>query len=204
MASINTVDYEEIPRRAKEIRAYGQDINKLMLNAYKDVQNMKNDWYGQRYNLIVDQFNSLAVDVNKLLKLVVGDLPYTLEVVANNYAQADTGTNVTTAQNTAPTNIAAIPRSTEEGLRFISTNVSEAKTRVEREFNESIEKMNLIGTAFGKIVWSSQAATEFSEDFSTLKANIIGAFNGIRVMFDKLVKEAIADIEKAESANSVS
>lgn len=204
MAKISTVDYNEIPKRAREIRAYGQDINKLMVNAYKDVQNMKKDWYGQRYNTIVDQFNTLSVNVNKLLKLVVGDLPYALETVANNYAQADAGTNVTIAQNTAPQNVTSIPRSTEVGMKFITANVNETKNRVEKQFNDAVGKMNQIGVTFNKITWSSEAATEFKDDFNALKTNISESFNSIKAMFNKLVKEAMADIEKAEKANTVS
>lgn len=204
MAKINTVDYNDIPKKAKEIRTYGQDINKLMVNAYKDVQNMKKDWYGKRYNTLVDQFNSLTADVNKLLKLVVGDLPYMLETVANNYSQADTGNNATTAQNTAPTKISNLPKSTEVGMRFISSSVTTTKSKVEKAFNDAVSKMNSIGTTFNKITWTSDAATTFKQDFTKLKNNITASFNSIKTAFNKLVKEATADIEKAEKSNTVS
>ena len=50
MAKIQNVDYEAMPKQAKQMRSYGQQLNTQMTNAYKSIEDMHSSWYGKRYN----------------------------------------------------------------------------------------------------------------------------------------------------------
>ena len=105
MARIMNVDYEAIPGKAQQMRSQGEELNTELTTAYQSITDMHNAWYGKRYNELVKSFNNIIPQINEMLQLVVGDIPFALETVANNYSQADKGSNVTSANNTAPKKI---------------------------------------------------------------------------------------------------
>ena len=204
MAKIQNVDYEQIPRQASQMRTEGQALNKELTTAYTNITNMHSIWYGQRYNALVKEFNKIIPDINELLKLVVGEFPYALEVIANNYSQADKGANVTSAQNTAPNNISDIPLSSDEGMRFLTSEVQNVQNQVSTNFDNAKEKMNTIESIYNQIQWESEASQAFKAKFTKLKSQIISSFENIKSQFTKLMTQTQQDIQSAETSNTVS
>lgn len=203
MAKIMNVDYMEIPTQAKQMRNYGKELNTEITNAYNSIANMHNSWYGQRYNALVVEFNKMIPQINELLELVVGDIPYTLEVIANNYSQADRGQNVTSAVKEAPKKIVNISTSNDVGMKFVTSEVQTTQKNVENNLKKAVEKMNTIERTFGTIKWSSEAAEAFKTKFTSLKNNIVKAFQDIQSQFTKLMNQTQQDIQSTESANTV-
>lgn len=204
MAKIQTVDYEKIPNQAKQMRTYGKDLNTQMTNAYKSIADMHSYWYGKRYNELVKKFNNITSQINEMLTLVVTDIPYQLEIVANNYSQADRGQNATTASKELPKKIQNITVSNDVGMKFITDNVQQTQTNVMKNFKNAKDKMSQIETEYGKITWSSEASDAFKTKFKKLKTNIVSSFESIETEFKNLMQQAQDDVQKAESANTVS
>ncbi len=203
MAKIQTVDYMAIPGQAAQIRSEGQALNREISNAYKEITQMHSSWYGKRYNELVKAFNSMIPQLNEMLVLVVGEIPFALEKVANNYSQADQGTNAGSATNTAPLKVADIPISSDVGMRFLTENVTNVKTNVSNNFKNAKSKMNSIESIYGKITWQSEAADTFRQKFTTLKNNIVSSFESIETKFTQLMQQALTDVQSAESSNTV-
>ena len=203
MANISNVDYESIPGQAAQMRTYGQELNTEITTAYKSVDDMRNSWYGKRYNSLIKEFNGITDKLNELLELVVGEIPYALETIANNYSQADCGSNVVRAQNTAPNKIANISESTAVGLKFITTEVAAVQSSVSTNFDNAKGKMDTIETAYNAIAWESEASEAFRTKFVKLKADIVAAFDNIKTQFGTLMTQAQDDIQSAETSNTV-
>lgn len=203
MAKIQTVDYAAIPDQAKQMRNYGKELNDEMTNAYKSIADMHNSWYGKRYNELVDQFNNMKSQIDDMLKLVVTDIPSTLEKVANNYSKADQGKNVTSVNNEAPKKIQNISVHNDVGMRFITSSVQETQSNVDKNFKTAVGKMNQIESVYNRITWTSDAATAFEAKFNTLKKNITESFDNITRQFKELMSQTIDDIDAAEKANTV-
>ena len=205
MPKISNVDYEAIPGQARQMRSYGQDLNTEITNAYKSIENMHNAWYGKRYAELVKGFNKMVTDINELLKLVVEEIPYSLETVANNYSQADQGKNTVSANKTAPKKVTQLDtHSGDVGLKFMSTEVTSVKNSVSANFSNAKAKMNSIESEYNKIKWQSEAATAFRTKFTKLKQKITNSFDEIEKQFTKLMSQAESDMEKTEKANTVS
>ena len=85
MAKIQTVDYEAIPQKASNMRDLGMQLNNELKTAYQSIADMHNSWYGKRYCSLALDFNAMTPSLNEMLNLVVGEIPYALETVANNY-----------------------------------------------------------------------------------------------------------------------
>ena len=203
MAKIENVNYEAMPSQAQQMKAYGQDLNAELTNAYKSIEGMHASWYGQRYNALVKEFNEMIPQLNALLQLVVGEIPFALETIANNYSRADRGTTVTSAEKVAPNNIAELAVPSDVGMKFITEEVEAVRENVSANLKNSIDKMNSIETIHSQIQWSGEAAEAFATKFRKMKADIIAAFDNINTSFVKLMQQTQEDIQAAESANTI-
>ena len=203
MAKIMTVDYEAIPGQASQMRSLGQTLNAELTNAYASITDMHAHWYGKRYNSLVQIFNNLIPQLDELLELVVGEIPFTLETIANNYSQADRGSNATSANKTAPNKIATIPISNDVGMRFLTQEVVAVQQSVSKNFKNSVDNMNAIENVYNGVTWQSEAADAFRARFQKLKSEIIASFEDINAQFTSLMTQTQEDIQNTESANTV-
>ena len=203
MAKIMNVDYEAIPAQASRIRSLGEDLNSQITTAYSRIQGMHKYWYGKRYNALVEEFNKIIPQINELLNLVVGEIPFALETIANNYSQADKGANVTSAQKTAPNRIADIPIHNDVGMRFITGDVQNIQSQVSANIDNATAKMNAIESIYGQIQWQSEAADAFRSTFTRLKNEIVSSFENIKSQFTKLMTQTQQDVQSAETSNTV-
>lgn len=204
MAKIQSVDYLDLPKKARDMRQKGQKLNSEMTNAYKLIDDMHKDWYGKRYNSLLTEFNNLTPQINEMLKLVVTDIPFAIETVANNYSQADRGQNAGSAQQTSCKKISNIATKNDTGMKFITSSVENTKKQVETKFKNAKTAMNEINSIFSKVNWNSEAATAFKTKFSKLKQNIDTSLDNILHSFTTLMQQAANDIASAEKANTVS
>ena len=203
MAKIDHVDYEAMPRQAKAMREYALELNNELRTAYSNVGEMHNSWYGVRYNELVKDFNELIPQVNDLLKLVVTEIPFAVETIANNYAQADKGQNVTSAEETSANNIENLPITNDVGMRFMTAEVANTQRSVSEKLDASKELMNKIEAEYNRVEWQSEASESFKARFNKLKNDILMAFDNINNEFSKLMTQTQQDIETTEKANTV-
>ena len=203
MARIDHVDYEAMPRQAKAMREYALELNSELRAAYTNIGEMHNSWYGVRYNELVKDFNELIPQVNDLLKLVVTEIPFAVETIANNYAQADKGQNVTSAEETSANNIENLPITNDVGMRFMTSDVANTQRNVSAKFDSSKELMNKIESEYNRVDWQSEASESFKARFEKLKNDILSAFDNINNEFSKLMTQTQEDIENTEKSNTV-
>ena len=203
MANIIKVDYEAIPRQTMSMRTHGKELNAELTNAYKSIEEMHRSWFGQRYNSLVVEFNKIIPSINELLSLVVDEIPFTLDTVANNYALADRGAGVTKAAKELPQKIADINMPSDIGMGFITSEVEDVQQSVSRNFQNARDKMNLIETEYGKITWQSEAADAFKARFQKLKTEISNSFDNLNTQFTNLMNATKEDMQKTENANTL-
>ncbi len=203
MANIQNVDYEALPGQAAQMRNHGQELNNELTMAYQKITDMHAVWYGIRYNSLVKEFNKIIPQINDLLNLVVGEIPFALETIANNYAQADKGANVTSAQKTQPNRIMDIAIRSDIGMRFITGEVEQIQTQVTSNLNDAKAKMDAIEATYAQIQWQSEASDAFRSTFTRLKSQIVASFENIKSQFTKLMTQTQQDIQSAETSNTV-
>ena len=201
MARIDHVDYEAMPRQAKAMREYALELNSELRAAYTNIGEMHNSWYGVRYNELVKDFNELIPQINDLLKLVVTEIPFAVETVANNYAQADKGQNVTSAEETSANNIENLPITNDVGMRFMTSDVANTQRNVSAKFDSSKELMNKIESEYNRVDWQSEASESFKARFEKLKNDILSAFDNINNEFSKLMTSLDMKEQKQYSIN---
>ena len=189
--------------KQKAMREYALELNNELRTAYSNVGEMHNSWYGVRYNELVKDFNELIPQVNDLLKLVVTEIPFAVETIANNYAQADKGQNVTSAEETSANNIENLPITNDVGMRFMTAEVANTQRSVSEKFDASKELMNKIEAEYNRVEWQSEASESFKARFNKLKNDILMAFDNINNEFSKLMTQTQQDIETTEKANTV-
>ena len=204
MAKVEYVDYKDLATKAKDIRSHAETLNKELLTAYKSVIDMHRNWYGVRYNELAKDFNELAPAIDEILKITVTEIPFALETVANNFSQADTGSNTTSAQQTQPTKMENIPTPSDVGMRFLTNEVTATKESVRNNFRNAVTELDTIESTYNKISWKSESADAFRAKFTKLKAQITNEIETINSQFDKLMKQTLDDIQTTENKNTVS
>lgn len=203
MAKINSVDYMGIPPLTNSMRGSGRELNSEMTSAYASIAEMHNSWYGKRYNELVKAFNELAPQLNEILALTIGQIPFTLDQIANNYSQTDSGSKITDAINEAPKRIADIAISNDVGMRFITEDVQTVRNKVSKNFKNAKDIMNVIENTYKSMNWDSEAASAFRNRFNQLKADIVKSFDEIEHSFVVLMNQTMEDMHYTEGANTI-
>ena len=207
MARIMNVDYEAIPGQAQQMRSLGQELNSELTTAYQSIADMHNAWYGKRYNELVKSFNNIIPQINEMLQLVVGDIPFSLESIANNYSQTEDGYNITSAQQTAPSKVSELgpySEGAEDKMRYISADVETTKNQIVSDFDNAKSKMEAIKSVYDQTPWDGDASEAYSSTLTRLKNEIITSFENITTQFTNLMNQAEADVNAAETGNTVS
>ncbi len=204
MNKIIKVDYEGIPKQANQIRENGEEINNLFINIYNQISEMNNYWYGKRYNTLAKEFNDIINTVNELLKLIVGEIPYALECVANNYSQADQDINVVNAKNKVPKTIETINIINKgDELRFMSDQVNTIKEKILSNLQKIGDKMNSINSQYANLRWNSEIADAFKNKLQKISSDVNSAISTMKSEFNSLVTQAQTNMQSAENNNMV-
>ena len=204
MSKVEYVDYKDLAIKAKDIRNHAKELNEQFTKIYQEIITMHQAWYGKRYNELAKDFNELAPTVNEMLKLTYGEIPFALETIANNFSQADTGSNTTSAQETPETKMPNVPSPNDVGMRFMEVQVRDTKTKVVAGFKASNEKIKEIESTYNKISWKSESSEAFRAKFTKLKNEITKEIDQINTQFDKLMEQAMEDLRITEQKNTVS
>lgn len=203
MAKVDQAQIDQFPGIASKIRSFGQELNSEFVTAYKSVIAMNADWYGQRYADLATEFNNLTKTLDDMFTLVVTEVPFNLETVANNYSNWDTGQNVCTAQQATIINTPTIEPSSATGIRFITESVTSTQSSVSANFDKASGCMNSIEQVLKSITWESESARVFKDKFDQMKKNIDEAIKQIKDSFGKSIKTTVEEMEAAETANTI-
>lgn len=204
MAKVEYVDYKDLAVKAKDIRSHAETLNKELTTAYKSIIDMHKAWYGNRYNELAKDFNELAPSIDEMLKITVTEIPFALETVANNFSQADSGVNATSAQQTQSLKMENVPTPNDIGMRFITEEVTTIKESVKNNLKNAVTEMDSIESTYNKISWKSESSEAFRVKFTKLKSQITEEIETINAQFDKLMKQTLDDIQTTENKNTVS
>ena len=203
MSKVEYVDYRDLAVKAKDIRNHAKGLNEQCTKIYQEIINMHQSWYGKRYNELAKDFNELAPSINEMLKLTYGEIPFALETIANNFSQADTGANTTSAQQTQEAKMPNVPTPNDVGMRFMEVQVKDTKTKVVQGFKNANEKMKAIETTYNKISWKSESSEAFRAKFTKLKNQITKEIDQLNSQFDKLMNQTMEDVRTTEKKNTV-
>lgn len=203
---IEEVDYKKLPGYASEMRKEGVNLNTQLTNAYTKMGTMSKDWYGVRYDALVDECNKIVPQINEMLNLVIDTIPFTLQTIANNYAKVDGGSTAA-ATNQKAKNITNVKKSGKTTMRFVEASVSSDKSNIFGDFRNAQDKMTAIEQIFNskiKNAWKSDASNQYAKKFATLKNEVSTSISNIQKSFDQLMQQALDDMKKTEQANTVS
>ena len=207
-AHIESVDYLALPGRAQELANTGVDpINTGFQEVFNELENMHQDWYGQKYHTLVAAFNQIIPSIHELLTLIIVDIPSAMNQVAKNYALAD-GVQPAGFQEEGVRFIQELNTTNNDvGLRFKSEAVLNFKDKMLNRLNTIINSdLNQYENIFLNVrthEWQSDAAEAFGTKLSSIKNDLIHSVQDISTLFDNLIAQSQEDIEAAESANTV-
>ncbi len=202
MSSPLRIDYESIPNQANKIRNTALEINDRILDVYKQVADMHAHWYGKRYNELVSKFNELAPQFNKFLEVIVSQIPYMFDAIANDFSGIDIQQNVATARKKGYKSIQEIQIFNDVGMRYLQSEVDPYQTEIVSDFRSAKELMDSMQKTVEQIILQCDGADEFRSQFRNLVSSFKQVLDNVESQFVELMNKDRAQIEKAEKLNT--
>lgn len=196
------IDYENIPTQSNSIRNYAKEINMHLINIYRKVSEMHIYWYGKRYNELVAKFNELVPKLNQFLDVIVTEVPYIFETIANNFSEVDIQQNVSVPQKESVKRLQEIEIIDDVGMRYQSNDIEKIKREIEKELINTKETMNIMNKTVEKIELECCDAQEFRGQLNKLSYSFEYVLNMIQTQFVELMNKDRELIEKAEKSNT--
>ena len=197
------IDYERIPEQSKNIRGLAREINNKLLKAYSKIAEMHVCWYGKRYNELVIKFNELVPQFNQFLDVIVGEVPYMFERIANSISDIDIQQNVAVPQKESVQKIQILPVINDVGVRYISNEVEELNVSIVEILQEAEDTMEGIKRIVEQIGLECDGASEFKSQFTRLSEAFQYTINNVEKQFGELMKQDKELMETAEKKNQV-
>ena len=201
MGSQIEIDYENIPAQSKNIRGLAREINNKLLNVYGKIAEMHVCWYGKRYNELVTNFNELVPQFNQFVDVIVGEVPYMFEKIANSISDVDVKYNVAVPQRESVQKIQLLPVIDDVGMRYISAEVDEININVVKLLQDAEDTMEGIKRIVEQINIDCDGSAEFKNQFSRLSDAFQYTINNVEKQFSELMKQDKELIETAEKKN---
>lgn len=196
------VGYLSMAKESKRIRTYAREFNNELELMYNSIIEMNKSWNGVRYNNFVNKFNTkIKNTLNGYTEFIVCKVPYTLERIANVFANADGVGNTTSAELSNYKKLPIIPLHDDNELKFIESDVIEQQEAFSKHLINAICKVEEIDIAYKKILWKSDGAKLFYGHFIKRKNEIIRELNNLNDIFTKEMANVRDDYNKSEKAN---
>lgn len=202
MSSEVRIDYENIPSQSGNIRNTALELNGRLTAVYKKVTEMHAHWYGKRYNELVTKFNELVPQLNQFLEVIVAEVPYMFEGIANNFSEVDIQQNIATARKESYKKIEEIPVIDDVGMRYIQEEVANVQTEILSDFASAKELMDSMQKTVQQIVLECDGADEFRSQFRTLTNAFKQVLDNVEAQFTELMNKDREAIETAEKSNT--
>lgn len=196
------IDYESMPAQSKSIRNSAVELNNRILEVYRKIAEMHVCWYGERYNELVTKFNVLVPQLNQFLNVIVGEVPYMFEQIANTISDVDIQQNVAVPQKDSIQKLNELPIIDDVGMRYISKEVDEISTSIMQLLQQAGDIMEGIKRTVDNISLECEGSAEFKNGFAGLNNAFQFVIGNVETQFTELMKADREIMEKAEKENS--
>lgn len=197
------VDYENMPNQSNNIRNIALEINNKLLYIYQKVSEMHTHWYGKRYNELVTRFNELAPQLNQFLEVIVSEVPYIFEEIANKFSEIDIQQKVGTERKESYQKIEEITIINDIGMKYSQNEVATYQAEIITAIQSTKELMDSMQNVEEQIILQCDGADEFRTQFKTLANSFKQVLDNVEKQFRELMDKDRELIENAEKNNTI-
>ena len=202
---INSVNHGNMDQKAKEMRQKALEMNTNLAKAYEIMQKLHadNNWKGNRYNIVSAAFNKQVDCLNSILISTVTDIPFAIEVAANNYSSAD-GTGRPHDEIKKPINsIKKIETNEEDEVTYIPDVVHQAQETINEYINQAKKDLEEIIRLYDEVNWKTEGASiTFKNSLNDSREKIDEALNEVIVTINEQVNNLDRSLEETDKTGS--
>ena len=203
---INSVNHGNMDQKAKEMRQKALEMNTNLAKAYEIMQKLHadNNWKGNRYNIVSAAFNKQVDCLNSILTSTVTDIPFAIEVAANNYSSAD-GTGrphdeikkpINSIQKLSETNKADV-------MTYIPDAVHQAQATINDYINQAKRDLEEIIRIYGEVNWKTEGASiAFKNSLNDSKEKIDAALKEVTAIINEQIDNLDRSVEETDKTGS--
>lgn len=161
---------------------------------------MKDYWYGERYQKIVEIWNETIPMINGQLQ-VLADVAKTMSSMLKNFTMADTDTmNVV---HVTPKKLTPINKKTDTNIKIDQVKLAETNKAVLKNISlakASIEKIINIGK---RADWKSPAVDTLNSTLESIHKNLTGKIDKISKAVNENLTTTVEEFNEADKASTL-
>ena len=196
MAKITEIDYDQMIQKASNIASTADAMQKSIQSAMQKVDSMRNNWFGNSYDIFVDAVNMCLQPLNDIFFTTVSEIPHEIAAKAKSYAKANqTDVSASMAEQEAITLTELTRTNKGSKVRFQSSEVTATQGEIKSKFEEaanSAEKASSISDSLSAD-WDSISG---DSNIKELKA----AFGKLKLLIDALTSKLDSQVTAQASS----
>lgn len=195
------VNKENVKRAILNINGEYPTVFNSLKAANNTFDDMKNYWYGERYQKIADVWNETIPTLNSQLQ-ILSDIAKTMSSMFKNYTMADTDT--ITVQFVAPEKLTVIDIKKDPNIKIDQTKLTQANATVTTNIDKARTSINKIVDYALNADWRSPAVDTLNTTVNKIHKELITGIDKIRDAVKDNLKTTVDEFNEADKASTVS
>lgn len=198
MADIKKVNWDKLIEGASNIASTANEMQKNIKSAFKQLEELRNSWNGNRYDLFVTSVNQADQGLNTLFSTTVSKIPHEIAAKAKSYASLNSEKAKAFNEQTAII-LEEIPKTSKGSeFRFRSAEVKSAEQSIKSKFtsaeNNADKAISIANSLKGD--WDSISGDENIYD-------LIAAFKKVKNIISSISRSLTGTITTTEQEISL-
>ena len=160
---------------------------------------MKNYWYGERYQKMLKIWNQVVPNFNDQLK-TLSELARVMSGMLKNYTMADT--DVVSVKHVEPKKLTAITVKTDKNINIDTVKLTNSNKVVLSKINVAKQSIEKIINIAKKADWKSPAVDTFNSALVKMHTNLMSSIDSIKKAVDENLTATVNEFNKADKANA--
>ena len=201
-ADIKEIDYDQIVAKASNIAKKADQMQKAVQLAFKEINQMRENWFGLSYDNFINTVNKTIKDLNKLFETTVSDIPHEIAAKAKSYATANDATISTgLSEQTAIILQDFIPTNKGTKLRFRETEVRSDQKQININFQDAQTFAQNARAEASSLedVWKSGAGDTNIQELKDAFDKVIKILEGLDKSLDNFIEAQAGRINRREA-----
>ena len=196
--NIRRIDIDSLHATGGRIRDYARNFSAAAKSAYQNMQNLRENWTGNNYQLMINKFRENQVVVDGAIRFGY-QVAKSIETSACNYNEADNKGPLPISSEGLEDCTPSIDDNPNPQLMYNGAAVEAAKNAILGCFQECKDNLASIQQELISADWESKAGDQYIADVQELKIRVDNVIEEITTSFEANMNTATSNMMDSEN-----